>query len=311
MLAPIIIFTHDRIEHLKLCIHSLQECINSNNTEIYIFLDAPCHEKYIENNNKIKLFVNQLAGFKKITLISNEYNVGILKNYEYAIKYIFDRYDKVIVLEDDILVSKKFINFMNNSLDYFENDDKCFAISSFMYPIDFSRTKTHVFKSKYFITWGLGLYKKKYISYEQAMKNWFFKLLNPLFAFKLLFRNPYIFNSMISQIFLKKTWYDVAVNFEFIRNNYYCIVPVTTLTKNIGLDGSGQNCDVNYNLQDFDLTNNQIIEYPDNFQFSKKEQKILNSELERYFKINLKQILYSYLLFFCIIFRFKKTNKYS
>jgi hypothetical protein len=304
-LIPIVILTHDRLDHLKQSIESLllNDCSEFQN--VYIFLDAPCSDKYILKNKQIIDYVNSLKGFNNLTLINHQLNIGSHNNFEFAVNYIFEKYDKLIFLEDDIIVSKNFISYMNQAMCYFESDLKCISVSGFTYNLP--NVHLDVYKSNYLFAWGMGLYKEKYISHTKAFNRWKKTLLNPFYLFKLITKYPFILNSMIAQEYNKKKWYDTTITFYMINHGLYSILPTKTLVKNIGLDGSGENCVANEKLQSeivFNNTDKKIF----NFETSDIKDKSLHKKLNKNFKITNYRLLRSFFLLFIISFKNQKTN---
>ena len=302
-LIPIAIVTHDRINHLKKTINSLLSNKISKFQEIYIFLDAPCSNAYIQNNNQITEYVNSLNGFKHIKLIKHQKNIGAHNNFEYAINYLFNQYEELIFLEDDIIVSTNFLSFMNQAMKYFRNDDKCISVSGFTYNL--RPTNSDIYRSNYLFAWGMGLFKNKYISHSEAYSDWKKKLLNPFFTIKLIFNYPFILYSMIAQEYNKKKWFDATITYYMIKNGFYTILPTSTFVKNIGLDGSGVNCGINEKLQNEIILNDNFISNFD-FTINDYQNKLLNNDLNSNFKIKFYKLVRSFYLLFLILI---KNNK--
>ena len=76
--APVLIPTLNRYEHLKKCLESLSRCTWAEETEVYVALDYPPSEKYMEGWKKNKEFLENCGdmGFKKLHLIERKENYG-------------------------------------------------------------------------------------------------------------------------------------------------------------------------------------------------------------------------------------------
>ena len=107
-LAPVYITTLNRYMHFKKCIESLSECIHADKTDLFIALDYPLNESHWEGYELIKAFLPTIKGFRTVTIIEREINYGPRKNSMEAKKFIFEKYDRLILSEDDNVSDKPF-----------------------------------------------------------------------------------------------------------------------------------------------------------------------------------------------------------
>ena len=66
--TPVLIPTLDRYEHLKRCVESLTENPEAKDTELFISVDYPPAEKYVEGYEKIRNYVPTITGFRDVHL---------------------------------------------------------------------------------------------------------------------------------------------------------------------------------------------------------------------------------------------------
>ena len=57
--APVIIPTLNRYEHFKNCLESLEACVGADFTDVYVALDYPPSEKYVEGWKKIDIYLHK------------------------------------------------------------------------------------------------------------------------------------------------------------------------------------------------------------------------------------------------------------
>ncbi|TAG42976.1 MAG: glycosyltransferase, partial [Cytophagia bacterium] len=134
-LAPVLIFAYNRFEHLQKTIESLSKNYLANQSEIFIYSDG---EKTIKDHEKIKeirTYLKNLKGFKKINLIFRAENLGLANSIIKGVSEIITIHKKVIVLEDDMISTPDFLNFMNDALLFYEAEKKIFTISGYNFPI--------------------------------------------------------------------------------------------------------------------------------------------------------------------------------
>ena len=129
--APVIIPTCNRWQHFQNLAHSLQACPLAEQTHLYIALDAPFSEAVVEENRRILQIAEQLTGFGQVTIWKRESNLGAVRNIAEAVDQVFQNHDRLIFLEDDNVVAKNFLLFMNQAMDAFASDSRCFSVSGY------------------------------------------------------------------------------------------------------------------------------------------------------------------------------------
>ena len=131
MLAPICLFTYKRLSETKQTVEALQKNEFAVESDIFIFSDGPKHEKDILLVNDVRKYIKFIRGFRSITIIESERNKGLAKSIIDGVTQIVEKYDKVIVLEDDLITSQNFLSFTNQALDFYEKNSNIFSISGY------------------------------------------------------------------------------------------------------------------------------------------------------------------------------------
>ena len=116
-LAPILLFVFNRPEHTQKTIQSLKKNELAPNSRLFIYSDAAKDKHHEINVEKVRSYIKNIDGFKDITIIENDYNLGLATSVITGVTNIVKEFGKIIVLEDDLVTSPYFLNFMNASLD--------------------------------------------------------------------------------------------------------------------------------------------------------------------------------------------------
>lgn len=66
-----------------------------------------------------------------MTIVERESNWGLSKSLIAGITELTDKYGRVIVVEDDLIVSPYFLKYMNDALEKYKDDDRVASISAF------------------------------------------------------------------------------------------------------------------------------------------------------------------------------------
>ena len=120
--SAISIVACDRPSYFMQTIKSLSECTNIDNFPIFIFLDFPD----APNAASLQKEHMGLADYflPKATIIRRRVNFGCGRNLIDARRQLFDKmgYDRVFVFEDDMVVSKSYLEFCMSMLDWAESN---------------------------------------------------------------------------------------------------------------------------------------------------------------------------------------------
>ena len=156
--APIVLFTYSRANHTQKAVGSLLQNREAAESELYIFSDGPKSEakrQAVEENRK---YIHSITGFKSVHIVEREKNWGLAKSLIAGITEIVNKYGQVIVVEDDLIVSPYFLQYMNEALEKYKNEERVASISAFLNPIDSEAPET--FFLRYFACWGWATWKR-------------------------------------------------------------------------------------------------------------------------------------------------------
>ena len=249
-LAPVLIPTLNRYEHLEKCLNSLSQCTLANQTEVFIALDYPPTEKYIDGWKKNRDYLISIGNlnFKKIHLIERLENYGTWRpgdkgNATCLIDDISKLYDRYIFTEDDNVFAPNFLEFMNKGLTLFENDDKVFAISSYRWWFPIKYENNTFFRQSFDYTpWGVAKWVRKDLQIKDC--SWFKSQITFNNIVNLLRKCDFQALGSLFEFACKKHKDDILIDQHFrvimALKNQHMIIPTTQLVQNIGLDGSGE-----------------------------------------------------------------------
>jgi hypothetical protein len=273
--APVLITTLDRFSHFKQCLESLEKCTGADKTDVYVALDYPPTEEYRKGWSKIDeylKFKEKNNHFSKLIIVRREYNYGLKypnSNTSALIKSISDKTDRYILTEDDNIFAENFLEFINKGLEQFKDDPQVLAICGyrFYYPIKF--LDNNFFRQGVdFNFWGCGCWIDKMndaATYDY--KKLSSKLLNPINVFKVWKTGSYRMYAFVSRTFKQRyNKHDNFFSVYMLLNNMHMIMPSKSKVRNIGWDGSGQNC-VGYQKNIEELHLSQELDSESTFDF--------------------------------------------
>lgn len=243
MLSPIILFAFNRPEALKNTIQSLLLNEEARESDLYVFVDGPRPNKKgeIEKVKAVQEFVKSIEGFKSLNYTFSEKNKGLGNSIIAGVSQIINEYGRAIVLEDDLVFSKNFLSYMNQSLDLYEKEEKVFSICGYSNKV---KVPTEYKYDTYFCTrsssWGWGTWADRWNSVDWELKNWEkYSMMKKAFnkwggsdCFKML------------QSVKEGHGNSWAIRFGFSQflQDKLSLFPIISKVKNNGFDGEGTNC---------------------------------------------------------------------
>ena len=292
-LAPIILFTYNRLNHLKSCVNSLKKNKLSCESRIYIFSDGPKKNSDKSKIKKVRNYIKALKGFKKKIIIERKKNFGLAKNIIDGVTYTFKKEKKAIILEDDLIVNVFFLKFMNSSLNKYIKNKKIWHISGWNYNIKISSDYDCYF-TRGMNCWGWATWKDRWRYFEKKPKKIIQTWTNKKIK-EFNFDNSMNFYSQILRNYSNQLnswaifWYATIFSKKKL-----CINPIKTFTQNLGISTSATNTKSIEHIFNSKLTTfkYQSFVYPNKV----VEDKEIYKKIRRSFKLNkYKNILKNFL----------------
>jgi len=240
-IAPIALFTYNRLDHTMQSVESLQRNDLAEASELFIFSDGPKSKADSEKVQAVRDYLKTINGFKKVTFIDRESNLGLAQSIITGVTEIITRYGKIIVLEDDLITSPYFLRYMNEALEFYKDEEKVISVHGYNYPVKAKLPETFFLKGA--DCWGWATWKRGWDLFENDGQ----KLLNGLMSRKLShqfdFDGTYIFTQILEGQLKGENdswairWYASA----FLKDKL-TLYPGRSLIQNIGIDESGTHC---------------------------------------------------------------------
>lgn len=241
-LSPVVVFAYNRLDHLKKTIVSLKKCNLSKHSNLIIYLDNYKKISDREKVHNIKKYCLTIKGFKTIKLIIRKKNYGMSKNIIFGVSQTLKKFKKGIFLEDDMILDKYFLEYMNYYLEFYKDNNKISSIHGYSYPTN--KKLPDYFFLKGADCWGWATWSRAWDIFSNDSKDLISKIKNKELVKEFNFNNSYNYFNMLKQNILKKnkSW---AINWYascFLKNKL-TLYPGYSLVHNFGNDLSGTNCE--------------------------------------------------------------------
>jgi len=241
VLAPIVVFTYNRPEHTLRTLNALLKNPLANESDIFIYSDSARTANHNKAVDEVRSYLSDLTGFRSIKVIHRDENFGLAESIIQGVTEVLQRSEKVIVLEDDMVVSPYFLEYMNEALEQFVDDDRVISVHGYVYPVDIDLPEAFFLPGA--DCWGWATWRRGWDIFNPNGKY----LLDELTRRGLLrsfdFNGAYPFLNMLKdQIEGKNDSWAIRWHASAFLANKLTLYPGRSLVNNIGNDSSGTHC---------------------------------------------------------------------
>ena len=127
--APIALFVYRRLQHLQQTIASLQADPLARESELFVFSDAAKQPQHAADVAEVRSYVATISGFAAVHVVNRADNFGLARSIVSGADQLCTSHGRVIVVEDDLIVSPMFLSYMNGALDRYRDDERVMAVS--------------------------------------------------------------------------------------------------------------------------------------------------------------------------------------
>lgn len=243
--APIVVFAFNRLGVLKTTIESLKKNPEASNSDLFIFVDG-ARENKVGEAEKVKAvqdYVLSITGFKYVRKHFSNYNKGLANSIIEGVTEIINKFGRIIVVEDDLYVSKSFLRFMNEMLDKYNYDERIMQISGYgclltkvrNYPYDaYINERAH--------SWSWATWKDRWDSVDWEVSDFSKLLSSPKLQRKFNKRGSDLFGMLKGYMEHKNNSWFIRFNYSMYKQHRYSIMPINSLVRNDGFGLEATNC---------------------------------------------------------------------
>ena len=239
--APILLFVYNRPEHVRRNIQALLKNELAAESELFIYSDAAKDETSQAAVKEVRAFIRSIQGFKKITITERAENWGLARSIIDGVTTQINRYGRVIVLEDDLVVAPHLLQFMNDALETYRDEERVGHIQACDFTHDPSLPDT--FLIKWTGSWGWGTWDRAWKHFNADGKALLTELESRKLTYTFDFNGKYGYTRMLRrQIEGKNNSWAIRWNASLFLKGILSLNVGKSLVQNEGFDGSGTNC---------------------------------------------------------------------
>jgi len=294
-ISPIVLFTYNRPNHTEQTIEALKKNYLANQSDLFVFCDAPksVNDEILVSN--VRNYVKCINGFKSVTIFEQDQNIGLANSIISGVTSVIAQYGTVIVLEDDLVTSPFFLQYMNNALMFYRDKPRVMHISGWNYPID-SDQLGDSFLWRSMNCWGWATWEDRWCNFKKDTPYYIDSFTTErIQEFNLDGAYDFWAQMIDNQQQKIDTWAIFWYASIFERSGL-CLNPSESYVKNIGIDGSGQNCGNNDYLSSRKQNNQLITNFPDDIEESKLAVSLISDFHLSHKKSTWKQLCLKFLV---------------
>ena len=130
--APVALFVYNRADNTRRTLEALARNTLARNTQVYVFSDGGKDAKSWALVNKVRKVVSDFAGaFARFELVARPENIYLERNITEGIAQVFAEHNRIIVLEDDIVTSPYYLQYMNQAFELYEDVPRVMHVAGF------------------------------------------------------------------------------------------------------------------------------------------------------------------------------------
>jgi hypothetical protein len=239
-LAPIALFVYNRPEHARRTVESLRANELAQHSHLFVFADAAKNEFAAAAVREVRNLIRTIDGFRSVTVIERERNLGLAGSVIKGVTQLSSAFGRAIVMEDDLLTTPDFLNFMNRALERYEAETRILSVSGFNFALSIPEEYRYdAFCSYRSSSWGWGTWKDRWQAVDWDVSDYA--------AFRadknrrqLFDRGGQDLSRMLdSQMAGKIDSWAIRWAYAHFTKGGTALLSTTAKVKNIGLDGSG------------------------------------------------------------------------
>ena len=233
-LAPVALFVYNRVDHTRQTLRALMANTLASQTEVYVFSDGGRDKsswRAVEQVREVVRSAQKVAAFKRLILIERSENFYLERNITEGIAQVLENYDRIIVLEDDIVTSPYYLQYMNEALELYQDVPRVMHVAGFT---NLALDDAPFYFTPHMSGWGWGTWRDRwqkhfrhYATREEALEGLTAEDRNAIQydgAFPCL-----------RSLDRKPIPWDICWEIAIYRAKGLCLTPGRTMVRNIGL----------------------------------------------------------------------------
>lgn len=240
--APIALFAYNRPRHTAMVLEALAVNPEARSSRLYVFHDGLKCDEHAAGWQAVRELLNHIHGFADVKIVTRERNFGLADSICDGVGRTVAQHGRIIVLEDDLVVSPHFLRYLNQALDRYATDERVMQVSAYNYPGARPQDLPDCGFVRLATCWGWATWDRAWAHFQRS------DALVERFNAEMIrqFTMDHAYDYFWHQLLLNRlgrlrTWFIYWYASMFLAQGL-ALFPRHSLVANIGFDGSGQHC---------------------------------------------------------------------
>lgn len=238
--SPVALFVYNRADNTRQTLLALARNTLARETEVYVFSDGGRDKASWAFVHEVREVVRGFASspengregpFRSLTLIERPENFYLERNITEGIAQVLTDHDRVIVLEDDIVTSPYYLQYMNQALDLYQDVPRVMHVAGFT---NLSLPYVPFYFTPHMSGWGWGTWRDRwnghfrhYRTREEALEG-----LTDDDLQRIQYYGAF---PCLGSLDKRPIPWDICWELAIYRAGGLCLTPGQTMVRNIGL----------------------------------------------------------------------------
>lgn len=241
-LAPVVVFCYNRPQHLRQTLEALRRNALANRSPLIVFSDGAKNDRDAGLVAEVRALLSELSGFESIEIVAAAANTGLANSVISGVSQVLRQYDRVIVLEDDMISTTDFLDYMNTALETYQHRQDIFSVTGYTPPLAFPVGYPHdVYLAPRASSWGWGTWRNRWQQADWQVQDFDEIKKDPRRIAQLNEGGNDLWPMLVKQQRGVIDSWAIRWTLAQIQHGAYGLYPVRSKIKNIGTDGSGTN----------------------------------------------------------------------
>lgn len=281
-LSPVVLFVYNRPWHTLQTLEALMQNTLSKESVLYIYADGPKENADAAMLDKIaetRRVIRNNKWCKDVIICEKAENFGLANSVIAGVREVIEKHGKIIVLEDDLVTSSSFLEYMNDGLDSFESQKEISSICAYWDSEVFVEENLNYFVLNGGDCWGWATWKKSWEYFiEDALT---IKRRLEAEGKVDVFDYGGMMKMLDGQIENKIDSWHIRWQGSLVLNGQKSIFPRISFINNIGNDGTGTHGNLSNNKMS--LLNNYKIKLTESYNEMKTQQAVNEAKVRNQF----------------------------
>ncbi|MEP7300809.1 MAG: glycosyltransferase family 2 protein [Caldimonas sp.] len=239
--APVAVFAYKRSVHLSRTLDSLAANPEAQLTDVVIYCDAAGKPADGPGVAEVWSVVEKARGFHSVTAVRRDTNYGLARSIIEGVSSMLAQEGQVIVVEDDLLLSKHFLRYMNDGLQRYRSDERVASVHGYSYPTPEALPETFFLRGA--DCWGWATWSRAWEEFDPDGRRLLSRLRERRLVKRFDLDGSYPYTRMLEQQIegINDSW-AIRWHASCFLAGRLTLYPGRSLVENIGNDSTGTHC---------------------------------------------------------------------